>query len=103
MESLIGLFELPEDLSTADDEHFIDVEDTPGKHQISPLWLFDVVIIKTFVMRAYIGYQGSFNQLFSASKNDPDPFKGEIPNAKYFLSKSLENLSSSIPSKVKEK
>ena len=31
LESLIGLFELPEDVSTADDEHFIDVEDTPGK------------------------------------------------------------------------
>ena len=31
LESLIGLFELPEDTSTGDDEHFIDVEDTPGK------------------------------------------------------------------------
>ena len=28
---MIGLFELPEDESTAGDEHFIDVEDTPGK------------------------------------------------------------------------
>ena len=30
LESLISLFELPEDNSTPDDEHFIDVEDTPG-------------------------------------------------------------------------
>ena len=28
LESLISLFELPEDSSTPDDEHFIDVEDT---------------------------------------------------------------------------
>jgi exportin-2 (importin alpha re-exporter) len=32
LNSLIGLFELPEDTSTGDDEHFIDVEDTPGKN-----------------------------------------------------------------------
>jgi len=57
LESLIGLFELPEDLSTADDEHFIDVEDTPG-------------------------YQGSFNQLFSATKTNADPFKDERSNTK---------------------
>jgi hypothetical protein len=30
IENLIGLFELPEDTSVPDDEHFIDVEDTPG-------------------------------------------------------------------------
>lgn len=62
-------------MSTADDEHFIDVEDTPG-------------------------YQGSFNQLFSATKTDADPFKGEISNTKYYLAKSLENLSNTMPSKV---
>jgi len=33
LESLIGLFELPEDTSTGDDEHFIDVEDTPGNRK----------------------------------------------------------------------
>jgi exportin-2 (importin alpha re-exporter) len=77
LESLIGLFELPEDTSTADDEHFIDVEDTPG-------------------------YSGSFNQLYSATKTDPDPFKGEIPNPKFYLSKNLENLSSTIPSKIQQ-
>ncbi|CAF0704688.1 unnamed protein product [Brachionus calyciflorus] len=75
LECLIGLFELPEDTTTADDEHFIEIEDTPG-------------------------YQASFNQLFSASKREPDPFQGQIPNAKVFLAKSLENLSASAPNMV---
>lgn len=75
LESLIGLFELPEDTTIAEDEHFIEIEDTPG-------------------------YQASFNQLFSATKREPDPFQGQIPNAKIFLAKSLENLSSSIPNMV---
>ena len=75
LESLIGLFELPEDTSTAEDEHFIDVEDTAG-------------------------YQGGFNQLYSASKKDPDPFKGEIPNAKFYLAKSLEAFSAAQPNRV---
>ena len=30
LQALIGLFELPEDDSIPDDEHFIDVEDTAG-------------------------------------------------------------------------
>lgn len=30
LQALIGLFELPEDDSIPADEHFIDVEDTPG-------------------------------------------------------------------------
>jgi exportin-2 (importin alpha re-exporter) len=75
LESLIALFELPEDTSTPDDEHFIDVEDTPG-------------------------YQVSFNQLHSAGKREPDPFNGQIPNAKLYLCKNLESLSRSIPVKV---
>ena len=78
LESLIGLFELPEDTTVADDEHFIEIEDTPG-------------------------YQASFNQLFSAAKREPDPFQGQIPNAKIFLAKSLENLSSSAPNMVTKK
>ena len=31
LQALIGFFELPEDDSIPDDEHFIDVEETPGK------------------------------------------------------------------------
>ena len=30
LQALIGLFELPEDDSVPDDEHFIEIEDTPG-------------------------------------------------------------------------
>lgn len=75
LDSLIGLFELPEDVTTADDEHFIDVEDTPS-------------------------YQGSYNQLHSASKKDSDPFKGQVANERFYLAKSLETLSATIPNRV---
>ncbi len=34
LQSLIGLFELPEDESVPDDEHFIEIEDTPGNIRI---------------------------------------------------------------------
>ena len=71
LESLISLFELPEDSSTPDDEHFIDVEDTPG-------------------------YQGTFNQLYSASKKEPDPFNGQIPDARFYFAKQLETMSNSV-------
>ena len=30
LQALVGLFELPEDESVPDDEHFIEIEDTPG-------------------------------------------------------------------------
>lgn len=32
LQALIGLFELPEDDSVPPDEHFIEIDDTPGKH-----------------------------------------------------------------------
>lgn len=32
LQALIGLFELPEDDSIPDDEHFIEIEDTPGRY-----------------------------------------------------------------------
>ncbi len=39
--------------------------------------------------------------MFSASKKDADDlFKGEIPNAKFFLVKHLENLSKACPGKI---
>ncbi len=112
LESLIGLFELPEDTSTGDDEHFVDVEDTPGKkedlydgkcHPNHPTVPSIMTILFSKIMLSLIlkkGYQGSFNQLYSTTKADPDPFKGEIPNAKFYLAKSLENLSVANPSRV---
>jgi len=71
LECLVCLFELPQDSSTPDDEHFIDVEETPG-------------------------YQSSFNQLFSATRKDPDPFNGQVPDSKLFLAKQLEAVSSTM-------
>ena len=35
LQALIGLFELPEDDSIPDDEHFIEIEDTPGTFSCS--------------------------------------------------------------------
>lgn len=35
LQALIGLFELPEDDSIPDDEHFIEIEDTPGGLKIN--------------------------------------------------------------------
>lgn len=71
LESLVCLFELPEDSTTPEEEHFIDVEETPG-------------------------YQSTFNQLFSASRKEADPFKGQVPDAKAYLAKQLEAASSTM-------
>lgn len=71
LESLVCLFELPEDNTTTDEEHFIDAEETSG-------------------------YQSAFNQLFSAIRKDSDPFNGQVPNAKAYLAKQLETASSSL-------
>jgi exportin-2 (importin alpha re-exporter) len=49
--ALVGLFELPEDESIPDDEHFIEIEDTPG-------------------------YQTAYSQLIFAGKPDYDPVAG---------------------------
>lgn len=74
LQALIGLFELPEDDSIPADEHFIDVEDTPG-------------------------YQTAFSALAFASKKDHDPFT-EILEPKEFLAKKLYALSVSHPGQV---
>merc|ERR1719315_333010 len=49
--TLIALFELPEDSTIPDDEHFIEIEDTPG-------------------------YQTAYSQLIFAGKPDTDPVAG---------------------------
>lgn len=74
LQALIRLFELPEDSSTPDDEHFIDVEDTPG-------------------------YQTTYSQLVMAGSKDYDPFQSLVPNAKTLLAHSLHKLSSEYPGK----
>lgn len=78
LQALIGLFELPEDDSIPDDEHFIEIEDTPG-------------------------YQTAYSQLAFAGKKERDPFSGTIPDAKLYLAQSLQKLSSSQPGKIDAK
>lgn len=71
LETLVNLFEVPEDGTGHTEEHFIDVEETPG-------------------------YQSTFNQLYSASKKEHDPFNGQIPNTKLYLAKQLEALTPTL-------
>uniref|UniRef100_H2YJL6 Exportin-2 n=1 Tax=Ciona savignyi TaxID=51511 RepID=H2YJL6_CIOSA len=73
LEALIGLFELPQDDSVADDEHFIEIEDTPG-------------------------YQTAYSQLAFAGKREHDPVK--VENPKLFLAQQLSSLSKQMPGKV---
>ncbi|KAH9496808.1 Exportin-2 [Bulinus truncatus] len=68
LQALIGLFELPEDDSVPDDEHFIEIEDTPG-------------------------YQTSYSQLAFAGKQDHDPLSGFTDDPKINLAKHLEKMS----------
>lgn len=69
--ALVALFELPEDESIPDDEHFIEIEDTPG-------------------------YQTAYSQLIFAGKPDYDPVAGIVDVRKY-LATCLSGLSSRRP------
>ena len=75
LQALISLFELPEDDSIPDDEHFIEIDDTPG-------------------------YQTAFSQLVFAGIKDNDPFKDLVPNPKANLAQSLHKLSTKHPGKL---
>ncbi|XP_073436622.1 exportin-2 [Dendrobates tinctorius] len=75
LQALIGLFELPEDDTIPDDEHFIDIEDTPG-------------------------YQTAFSQLAFAGKKEHDPIGDMVNNPKILLAQSLQKLSASCPGRV---
>lgn len=99
LEKLICLFEMPEDNSTPDDEHFIDVEDTPGNLKKEKR---DTLLGSDYhtVCLSFAGYQESFNQLLSVKQKDPDPFHGEVPNDRIYLAKRLSVLSGSIPGQV---
>merc|ERR1719219_2359868 len=72
--TLIALFELPEDSTIPDDEHFIEIEDTPG-------------------------YQTAYSQLIFAGKPDSDPVAG-VGDPKQFLASSLAKLSSTQPGRL---
>jgi exportin-2 (importin alpha re-exporter) len=55
LQALIGLFELPEDESPLPDDHYIEVDDTPG-------------------------YQAAYSQLAFANRKDHDPLHGTQPS-----------------------
>ncbi|XP_041060624.1 exportin-2 [Carcharodon carcharias] len=75
LQALIGLFELPEDDSIPDDEHFIDIEDAPG-------------------------YQTAFSQLAFAGKKEHDPIGATVSNPRVHLAQSLHKLSTACPGRV---
>ncbi|KAL3867833.1 hypothetical protein ACJMK2_040679 [Sinanodonta woodiana] len=75
LQALIGLFELPEDDSIPDDEHFIEVDETPG-------------------------YQTAYSQLAFAGKKEHDPVGDSVPQLKMRLVKHLEKLASQYPGKL---
>merc|ERR1712025_1557060 len=73
LETLVALFELPEDSSIPDDEHFIEIEDTPG-------------------------YQTAYSQLIFAGKADTDPVElAGVGDPKHHLSLQLGRVASSQP------
>ncbi|XP_023389852.1 exportin-2 [Pteropus vampyrus] len=75
LQSLIGLFELPEDDTIPDEEHFVDIEDTPG-------------------------YQTAFSQLAFAGRKEHDPVGQMVNNPKIHLAQSLHKLSTACPGRV---
>ena len=75
LQALISLFELPEDDSLPDDEHFIEIDDTPG-------------------------YQTAFSQLIFAGTKEHDPFGEMVNNAKTHLAQCLHKLSSQHPGQL---
>lgn len=74
LQALIGLFELPEDQSLLPDDHFIEVDDTPG-------------------------YQPVFSQLLFANKRDRDPLQG-VADVRLHLAQSLSKLSVAYPGRL---
>lgn len=75
LQALIGLFELPEDDTIPDDEHFIEIDETPG-------------------------YQTAYSHLVFAGSREQDPFKDTIPDARVTLAQNLHKLSVSQPGKL---
>ena len=74
LQGLISLIELPEDTNVPDDEHFIEIEDTPG-------------------------YQTAYSQLAFAGKREEDPV-AQVTDVKVYLAKQLVKLSTTHPGKL---
>jgi exportin-2 (importin alpha re-exporter) len=75
LQSLIGLFELPEDTDRAEDEHFAEIDES-------------------------VGYQAAYSHLAFSGKDESDPIKGQIPDARLYLAQSLGTLSAANPGKI---
>lgn len=75
LQALIDLIELPEDDAVPEDEHFVEIEETPG-------------------------YQTAYSQLAFASKKEADPFEETVPNVRTHLAAALQNLSAAHPGKI---
>jgi hypothetical protein len=71
LESLVCLFELPEDSASAEEDLFFDAEESSG-------------------------YSATFNQLFSAARKQSDPFNGQVPDAKAYLAHQLATMSNNV-------
>lgn len=74
LQALIGVFELPEDESTLPDDHYVEVDDTPG-------------------------YQAAFSQLAFAHKKDHDPLNG-VSEPRLHLAQKLYRLSVAYPGRL---
>ena len=75
LQTLVGLFELPQDETVPDDERFIEIEEAPG-------------------------YQTSYSQLIFASKKEHDPL-AVIQDPKANLAQSLSKLSVGHPGMIR--
>ncbi|XP_052777226.1 exportin-2-like [Mya arenaria] len=75
LQALIGVFELPEDDSVPPDEHFIEIDDTPG-------------------------YQTAYSQLAFAGRKEHDLLSETVPQLKMGLAKNLEKLGAQQPGKL---
>ncbi|CAL1277563.1 unnamed protein product [Larinioides sclopetarius] len=75
LQTLISLFELPEDDSIPEDEHYIEVDETPG-------------------------YQSAYCQLLFAGKSEHDPINGQVSDARLHLAHSLKKLSVNQPGRL---
>lgn len=75
LQALIGLLELPTDESLPEDEHFVEIEDTPG-------------------------YQTAYVQLVFAGERDNNSIVGSVRDPRELLAHSLQKMSINHPGKL---
>jgi len=75
LQSLVGLFELPEDTDAAEDEHFAEIDESSG-------------------------YQAAYSHLAFSGKDESDPLKGQVQDPRLYLAQSLGTISAANPGKL---